>query len=738
VGKHASGLLLFWALILCLVVVGCSGAGTSAGNDPAKALNSISIAPNTVILTVNTTQQLTVTGKYSDGSQADVTNSVNWATSNASVATVNPNGLLTAVAAGTAAMTANVGSVSATASVTVNTVPKTLNSITIAPSQLTLPQGSTRQLSAAGNYSDGTQGDLTSTVNWSSSNAATAAVTATGLLSAAGTGLATVTANYSSITASLGVVVNGTGANIVTWHYDNGRTGLNPNETTLTTANVNSNDFGKLFSYLVDGYIYAQPLFVSNITIAGTPHNVVFVATENDSVYAFDADQYGNGSPLWKVSLLQTGETPQPPKAIAPYQGITSTPAIDLTSNTMYVVSAQKATGSPFFRLHALDLSTGAEKPGGPVAIAASVPGTNGAVNGVVSLTTACIQRSALLLANNAVLIGFGGCSSGWLLSYDAHSLTQIGVFNTGPTADVYGQYGGGGGVWMGAGGPAADANGSIYITTGDGTYDGSTNFGNSAMKFNTQLQLLDHFTPYTWALQQCTDSDLDGGGVMLLPGASEILIGSKNGKMFLLNTANLGGMQANDAGATQWLWFEQDLAPASTTTCTDDHGNVLTGQTSSYQIHGTAAFFNGTAYVGAMPSQAPIPGPVRQFIYGSGQLTPGSATAESIQPGSYGTTPFVSSSGSTNGIVWVLDHGAPLQNFGNLPVTSAILRAYDAANFPAELYNSSQNASDAPGLGIKFTSPIVANGKVFIGTGHDPVATPHPQGELNVYGLKN
>jgi hypothetical protein len=701
-------------------------------------LSSISIAPNTVSLTVNTTQQLTVTGEYSDGSQADVTNSVVWATSNASVATVNPNGLLTAVAAGTAAITANVGSVSAPASVTVNTVPKTLNSITISPSQLTLPQGSTRQLSATGNYSDGTQGDLTSTVNWSSSNAATAAVATTGLLSAAGTGLATVTANYNSITASLGVVVNGTGANVVTWHYDNGRTGLNPNETTLTTANVNSNNFGKLFSYLVDGYIYAQPLFASNVTVAGTPHNVVFVATENDSVYAFDADQYGNGSPLWKVSLLQTGETPQPPKAIAPYQGITSTPAIDLTSNTMYVVSAQKATGSPFFRLHALDLSTGAEKLGGPVVISASVPGTNGAVNGVVSLTTACIQRSALLLANNTVFIGFGGCSSGWLLSYDAHSLTQIGVFNTGPTADVYGQYGGGGGVWMGAGGPAADANGSIYITAGDGTYDGGTNFGNSALKFNTQLQLLDHFTPYTWALQQCTDSDLDGGGVMLLPGTSEILIGSKNGKMLLLNTAYLGGMQANDAGATQWLWFEQDLAPASTTTCTDDHGNVLTGQTSGYQIHGTAAFFNGTAYVGAMPSQAPIPGPVRQFIYGDGQLTPGPVTAESIQPGSYGTTPFVSSSGSTNGIVWVLDHGAPLQNFGNLPATSAILRAYDAANFPTELYNSSQNASDAPGLGIKFTSPIVANGKVFIGTGHDPVTTPHPQGELNVYGLKN
>ena len=737
-GKQVSVSLLFGAVCFCLVAAGCSGAGTSAGNNPTRSLSSISVSPNAEFLAANATQQLTVTGTYSDGSQANVTRSATWSTSNTSVAAVNTDGLLTAVGAGTAVITANVGSVSATASATVNATQKTLNSIAISPSQLTLPQGSTRQLSVTGSYSDGTQSDLTSSVNWSSSNTAAVTVAASGLLSAAGTGLATVTASFDSVTAGLGVVVNGTGANVVTWHYDNGRTGLNPNETTLTAANVAPSTFGKLFSYMVDGYIYAQPLFVSNVSIARTSHDVVFVATENDSVYAFDANQYGDGTPLWMVSLLQTGETPQPPKAIAPYQGITSTPAIDLNSNTMYVVTAQKAAASSFFRLHALDLSTGAEKFGGPVVISASVPGTNGAVNGVVSLTTACIQRSALLLANSTVFIGFGGCSSGWLLSYDAHSLTRVGVFNTGPTADVYGQYGGGGGVWMGAGGPVADANGGIYITTGDGTYDGSTNFGNSALKFNAQLQLLDHFTPYTWALQQCTDSDLDGGGVMLLPGTSEILIGSKNGKMFLLNTANLGGMQANDAGATQWLWFEQDLAPAATTTCTDDHGNVLTGQTGGYQIHGTAAFFNGAAYLGAMPVQAPIPGPLRQFIYGNGQLTPGPVTAENIQPGSYGTTPVLSANGSSNGIVWVLDHGAPLQNFDKLPVTSAILRAYDAANFPVELYNSSQNASDAAGLGIKFTSPIVANGKVFIGTGHDPVTIPHPQGELDVYGLKN
>ena len=218
-------------------------------------------------------------------------------------------------------------------------------------------------------------------------------------------------------------MVTGGGTNVATWHYDNERTGLNPNETTLTPANVNAANFGKLFSYLVDGYIYAQPLYVSNLTIGGASHNVVFVATENDSVYAFDADQYGTGSPLWHSSLLKVGETPQTGASITPAQGVTSTPAIDLSSNTLYVVSSQQAGSSAFFRLHALDLITGAEKFGGPVVVTASVPGTNSdSVNGVVSLTTSCVQRAALLLADSSVFIGFGGCHSGWLLAYNAQS----------------------------------------------------------------------------------------------------------------------------------------------------------------------------------------------------------------------------------------------------------------------------------------------------------------------------
>lgn len=307
---------------------------------------------------------------------------------------------------------------------------------------------------------------------------------------------------YLNLTVEMGCGVgtaagtNTTGANVITWHYDNLRTGLNPNETTLTTENVNATTFGKLFSYPVDGYLYAQPLYVSNLTIAGASHNVVFVATEKDSVYAFDADNYGTASPLWQVSLLQTGETPAS-APIDPYLGVTSTPTIDLSSNTMYVVSTQQATSSAFYRLHALDLITGAEKFGGPVVVKASVPGTNSdAVNGVLSLPSNCVQRAALLLDNGTVFIGFGNCHSGWLLSYDAQTLSQTGVFAASPDLNGEGTFQGAGGVWMGGAGPAADGSGSIYITTGNGPYDGTTAFGDSVLRFNPQLNLLDHFTP--------------------------------------------------------------------------------------------------------------------------------------------------------------------------------------------------------------------------------------------------
>ena len=204
----------------------------------------------------------------------------------------------------------------------------------------------------------------------------------------------------------------------------------------------------------------------------------------------------------------------------------------------------------------------------------------------------------------------------------------------------------------------------------------------------------------------------------MLLPGASEALVGGKTGKMYLVNTNSLGGEQANDAGATQSLWFEQDLSAPYSATCTDNNGNVLTDNITSYQIFGTAAFFNGSAYLGITPSVTTVPGPVRQFTYASGKLTPGAITPDSIAPDSYGTTPFISANGTGNGIVWVLDYGLPIQIPSNVAATSAILRAYDASNLTDELYNSAQMRPTPAGSASSSLRPSSPMAKCSLGPG--------------------
>jgi hypothetical protein len=519
--------------------------------------------------------------------------------------------------------------------------------------------------------------------------------------------------------------------NIPTWHMDNGRSGLNSNETQLTPANVNASGFGKLFSYRLDGYAYAQPLYLSNLRINGASHNVVFVATEMASVYAFDADNFGDGAPLWKTSLLQAGDIPQPGGNPKPAQGLTSTPVIDIGSNVMYLVSAQKSSSGVFsFRLHALDIITGQERSGSPVTIHASVPGTNSeAVNGTITLNNSCLQRAALLLSRGTLYIGFSACPTGWLLSYDAASLTQIAARNMSPNVDGYGQFGGAGGIWMGGGGPAADDQGNVYLSTGNGFYDAGPEWGDSILKVDSQLNVNDHFTPFDWSFLQCRDLDVSAGGIMLVPGQSQLVAGGKAGKMYLITLANMGQVQANDAGAAQTLFFSPG---ATSQTCVTNKGETVTGDKGTTSFYGTAAWFNGSLFVGNDP------GPVKQFTLNSGHLTAGASTAESISPFSYGTTPFVSSNGTSAGIVWVLDHGQPIQD----PIASApapaILRAYDATNIKHLLYSSAQNQADTPGFGIKFTEPIVANGKVFFATAHDPLSVASPQGELDVYGLKH
>ena len=541
-------------------------------------------------------------------------------------------------------------------------------------------------------------------------------------------------AAFTTINLAVSSGTTGPGVNIPTWHVDNERSGLNSHETALTTANVSSTTFGKRFSYMLDGYSYAEPLLMSNITVNGASHNVLYVATEYDSVYAFDADNYGTGAPLWKTSLLNAGETPMS-SYIKPYQGVTSTPVIDPSTNTIYVVSAQTSSAGSTFRLNALDITTGKHKFGSPVTINASVPATNSdSVNGVEHLTTSCIQRAALLLANNSIYMGFGSCHSGWLLSYSASTLAQTGVFNASPNKNGEGAYASAGGVWMGAGGPVADSAGNIYITTGNGPFDEATAWGDSILKFSPTLKLEDYFTPFDYAYLFCADGDLAAGGLMMIPGTSEVIAAGKGGKLYLVNGSGMGGMKANDAGATQTLYFESDLTAPYPSSCTDSAGTHTTN-INSYEIFGTSAYFNGSVYLGITPT-ANVPAGIREFKYSGGVLSYGTYTSPSVQQNTRGTTPFISANGTSNGILWMIDQGQPLQNTGTGTPTNATLRAYDATDLATELYNSSTNSADIPGYGIKFTSPVVGNGKVYISTGHDPTTVANPQGEIDVYGL--
>ncbi|MCU1313738.1 MAG: Ig-like, group 2 [Acidobacteriaceae bacterium] len=711
--------------------------GTATLTVAARTVTGIAVTPATASVGAGAMQPFIAIATYSDQTTTNVTATATWTSANPALATVNAAGMATGVAPGSTQVTAAIGSISGSATLTV----KAVSSIAITPTTPSLAIGGSEQLTATATFSDATTGNVTSSVKWSMADPTVATISASGLAAGVASGATTVTAMLGGTTATVSVVVTtqaAGGTSIPTWHVDTNRSGLNAQETTLAPSNVTPQSFGKKFSYLVDGYAYAEPLLISNVTVNGSVHNVLYVATEADTVYAFDADTYGTGTPLWKVSLLQGDETPITDASIQPYDGITSTPVIDAQSNTMYVVSTHhSSTKGSSFRLNALDITTGAQKFNGPFTIQASVPATNlDAVNGVEHLTTSCIQRAALLLANGNVYIGFGSCHSGWLLAYDAHTLTQVGVFNASPNLNGEGKYASAGGVWMGGGGPAADASGNIYVTTGNGPWDGQKAFGDSVIRFSPTLQLLDYFTPQDYLYMNCQDSDLAAGGLLLIPGTTQALAGGKMGRLYLVNTTNLGHEQVNDAGVTQTLFFESDLISPYSNTCTDPTGGAQhTATVNSYEIFGTAAFFNGSVYLGITPTSTSAPAGVRQFAYANGVLTPGSYTSPSVQQNTRGTTPFISANGTSNGILWMIDTGQPLQTAGG--ATTATLRAYDAVNLSNQIYNSGTNSADAPGFGIKFSSPVVANGKVYISTGHDPLSTPNPHGEIDVYGLR-
>jgi Abnormal spindle-like microcephaly-assoc'd, ASPM-SPD-2-Hydin len=511
---------------------------------------------------------------------------------------------------------------------------------------------------------------------------------------------------------------------VLTWHNDNGRTGQNLQETILTPTNVNVNTFGKLFSLPVDGNIFAQPLYVPNVTIPNQGvHNVVYVATENDSVYAFDADGPST-TPLWQVGFLDPPNiVPQPCTTanigcvITPNVGITGTPVIDSISQTLYVVSNTQENGTVIQRLHALDITTGTEKFNGPVPIQMTYPGTgSGSKKGLVTFNPAHqLQRPGLLLLNGAVYIAWVG-THGWLAKYDATSLMQEAVFNTTPNVNIAG-------IWMSGAGIAADSQGNIYVVTADGPFDvntGGVDYGDSVIKLNSNLQVEDYFSPMDQSCRAMHDLDLGSGGAMVLnslpgPTPDEVLISGKGGSpcdlfgttyadpFYVLNQHAMGGYNAT-----------QDQV-------------IQTIKVSSTFVYGTPAFWNGPSaayvYVSGFP-RGQGGDYLRAFTLSNGLL---STTPSSLSKDRYpqGATPAVSANGGLNGIVWAFKRQDSLDN--NPGSSPALLEAYDATNLAKLLYNSNQNATrDQAGPGTKFFPPTIANGHVYLGT----------QTELDVYGL--
>lgn len=480
-------------------------------------------------------------------------------------------------------------------------------------------------------------------------------------------------------------------AQVVTEHNDVFRTGANPNETVLTTANVNFNSFGKLFTQSVDGYIVGQPLYLPGLTFPdGSTHNVVYVATQHDSVFAFDADTAGL-PPLWTTSFINPalGITSVP---IIDFGcagtgfveiGIVSTPVIDPAQGTIFVLAKTLENGSYVFRLHALSVTTGADLAT-PAVINASVPTNTGTLQFNPAIQ---MQRPALLLENGTIYIGFGsnGCDTftyhGWLLAYDETSLQQVGAFATTPNGKQ-------GAIWQAGGGPAADVDGSIFVAIGNGTFDaasGGSDYGDSVLHLNpasSGFGVLDYFTPYNQQTLNSGDFDLGSGGVILLPDQDtphthEIMGGGKQGTVYLMDRTNLGGFNSQDDSQ-----IVQSLIGAA-----------------SGELVSVPAYWNGNVYITGQTDH------IKAFSLANDllSLTPTSQSAITAPiPGSVS----ISANGSTNGILWDLPQSS-----------SAVLYAFDATNLNTVLYNSTQASGlrDKVGNTAKFVPPTIANGKVYV-----------------------
>jgi hypothetical protein len=483
---------------------------------------------------------------------------------------------------------------------------------------------------------------------------------------------------------------------VLTHMNDNNRSGANLSETILTPANVNQSQFGKLWSYSVNGATYAEPLYVSGVNIAGGTHNVVYLETMEDDVYAFDAD---SNTQYWHVSFVGGSITPVPVADIAGSSnrnivgdvGIEGTPYIDKAGGTIYLVARTKNTSNSTYiqTLHALDLATGAEKLGGPKVISAS--GFSSKMQN---------QRMGLALAGGNLIIAWASHEdhtpyNGWMMAYNATTLAQAGTFNDTPTGTQ-------GGIWQQGRAPAVDASGNVYVVTGNGTWDGVRNFGESFLKLNSNLSLLDWFTPDNYNSLNSSDEDLGSSGAMLIPGTSLVIGAGKQSTLFALNTGNLGHEQSGNGQVVQQI-----------------------ANFSSGQIHGGMVYWNSAAN-GQLIYDCGNGDHIKSFKFNGSTIgTSPFQTSSAASGGAPGGFLSISANGNANGILWAT-MGTVDNDSGTV---SGIVRAYDANNVGGtELWDSNQNSSrDGLGNFVKDANPMIANGKVYIGS---------YSSKVTVYGL--
>jgi hypothetical protein len=588
----------------------------------------------------------------------------------------------------------------------------TVSTAVVAPSISTQPASQTVNAGQAATFSVAATGTAPLTYQWQKNGAAITGATATSYTTPVTTtadsgesfrvvvsnAAGSMTSNSATLTVNPSTV-NST-VDVVTYHYDNLRTGQNLNETTLTPANVSSTTFGKRGEFTVDGKVDAQPLYLSQVTIGAQKKNVLYVVTEHGSVYAFDADSI-NGTTstfLWKTSTLGTGETTSDNRGcgqVSPEIGITSTPVIDRTRNAIYVVAMSKnSSGTYFQRLHALNLSTGAELFGGPQNITATYPGAGAYSSGgnVIFDPKQYKERPGLLQISGTIYTTWSShCDIGpytsWVMAFSADTLAQTSVLNLVPNGNE-------GGIWMAGAAPGADASGNIYFIVGNGDFDttlNATNFpvngncGNCFAKLSSgTLKLLDYFTPLNTVSESNSDTDFGSGGPLLLPDLVDansvtrhLAVGAgKDANIYVVDRDNMGKFNSAQ----------------------DNNYQVITGQIGG--VYSKPSYFNGTVYYGSVSDA------LKAFPVTNGKLagTPSSQTTHTF--GYPGTTPSISANGTANGIVWAIENNG------------AILFAYDATNLTKELYDSNQAANNRDHFsGNKFITPMVVNGKVYVGT---------------------